>query len=115
VPVALGVEAMIPGPAVGGDGERLFGVGGEEALEALGRGIRDRLQPQPAERALPAPLAWIWAGPGLDRARDHCLAGRTAPGFAGPGATHQGFVDLHPLLQGLAVGPDHGAADLVQP
>jgi hypothetical protein len=93
VPVALGGKAAIAGPTVGGDGEPPCRVGGEEALEARGRGIRDRRQPQPAERALFAP-----AGPD-----------------AGPGATDQGFFDLDPVLQGLTVGADHGAADLVQP
>jgi hypothetical protein len=69
VPVALGREAEIPGPAVSGDGERLFGFGGDEALEARGRGVGDRRQAQPAEWALPA-----LAGLGLDGTHDDGLA-----------------------------------------
>ena len=37
---------------------------------------------------------------GFDGARDHCLAGSAAPGFAGSGAAHQGFVDLDPVPPG---------------
>ena len=64
VAVTLALEAAIAGPAVGGDRERLGRVGGDEAFEARGRGIRDRLQPQPAEWPFPAPV-WAWVGPGL--------------------------------------------------
>ena len=111
--IALGFEAMIAGPAVGIHGQWLCRVGGDEALQALGRGIGDRRQPQPAERTLPAPLARIWAGPGLDRAHHDGFAIGAASGLAGPGAADQGFVDLDAVLQGLAVGPDHRPADLV--
>ena len=83
VAVALALEAAIAGPAVGGDRERLGRVGGDEAFEARGRGIRDRLQPQPTEWPLPA-----LAGLGLDRARRRrsCQRrrGPVLPGLAPP-------------------------------
>jgi len=110
VRIPLGVEAAVAGPTVGGDGERLGGVGGDEAFEARGGGVRERREAQPAERAFP-PLA----GLRLDGTRDHCLASRATPGFTGSGAADQGFVDLHPLLQRLAIRPDHRPTDLVQP
>jgi len=106
VAIALGFETAIARPTVGVHGERLGGVDSDKPLEARGRGVGDSLQPQPAEAALPAPLAWIWAGLGLDRAHDDGLAMGAAPGLAGPGPAHQCLVDLHPVLQRLAVRPD---------
>ena len=90
--IALGFEAVIAGPAVGIDGQRLCRVGGDEALQALGRGIRDRRQPQPAERAS-APL------PGLASTAPTTTVLPAAPRQPyGPGAAHQCLVDLDPVL-----------------
>jgi hypothetical protein len=41
---------------------------------------------------------------GENRGGDHCIAGRTTVGLAGPCAADRGLVGLHPLSQELAVG-----------
>src|SRR5436305_67578 len=47
VVVALGRQAEVAAPAVGGHGRRLGDTGGEEAFEALGRGVGQRGGPRP--------------------------------------------------------------------
>src|SRR5437764_12362485 len=62
VVVALGRQAEVAAPAVGGHGRRLGDVGGEEGVQARGRGVGQDGEPEPAETA-PAGLA----AAGLDR------------------------------------------------
>jgi hypothetical protein len=110
VVVTLGPDAAAAAPAVARDGPGAADVGGEEARQALGRGVRKDGQPQAPEAA---PLGLAAAG--LDRAGDHRLAGGAAAGTAGPRPAHERLVGLDPVAQRLAAGPHHGAADLVQP
>ena len=69
-------------------------VAGEEPFEARGRGVGDRLQPQP-----PEPAATALAPAALARL----------------GTADQRLVGLDPGGQRLALRPDHRLADLVQP
>jgi hypothetical protein len=110
VVVALGRQAAIAGPAIGGHRRGLGDLGGEEALEARGRGIGQHGQPEPAEAA-----AAGFAASGLDGTGDQRLAGRTAAALARFRAADMGLVSLDPLRQRLAVGSNHRPADLVQP
>jgi hypothetical protein len=110
VAVAVGRQAEIAAPAVGGYGSGPGDVGGEEAFEARGTGIGQLGQPEPAETA-----ASRLAAPGLDRPGDQGLAGSAAPWPARSGAADIGLVGLHPVRERLATRPNHGLADLVQP
>ena len=110
VVVALGRQAEVAAPAVGGHGRRLGDVGGEEGFQALGRGVGQRGEPEPAEAA-----AAGLAAAGLDRPGDQGLAGGAPAALAGPRAADVGLVGLDAPGQGLAVGADHGLAELVQP
>src|SRR3954452_22353179 len=49
VVVALGRQAKVAAPAVGGHGRGLGDMGGEEGSQALGRGVGQDSQPEPAE------------------------------------------------------------------
>src|SRR3954453_16222602 len=122
VVVALGRQAEVAAPAVGGHGRRLGDVGGEEALEAPGpgggggegRGARARggggdTGRAPAEAAAAGPAA-----AGLDRPADQGLAGGAPAALAGPRAADVALVRLDAAGQGLTIRADHGLADLVQ-
>ena len=108
--VALGREAGVARPAVGRHLAGACDVLAEEADQAPGRDVGDRVQPQPTQ-----PAAARLAAPALDRAGDPYLAGGAAARLAGPRAADLGLVGLDPLTQRLAPRPDHGATDLVQP
>src|SRR4051795_6672960 len=54
VVVARGRQAEVAAPAVGGHGRRLGDVGGEEGVQAPGRGVGPRGGPAPAATAAPA-------------------------------------------------------------
>src|SRR3954470_19271270 len=110
VVVALGRQAEVAAPAVGGHGRRLGDVGGEEGVQARGRGVGQRGEPEPAEAAAAGLAAAC-----LDRPADQGLAGGAPAALAGPRATDVGLVGLDAPGQGLAVGADHVLAELVQP
>src|SRR5689334_1779731 len=110
VAVALGRQAEVAAPAVGGHGRRLGDAGGEEGVQARGRGVGQGGEPEPAEAA-----AAGLAAAGLDRAGDQGLAGGAPAAFAGSRATDVGLVGLDAPGQGLTIRADHGLADLVQP
>src|SRR4051794_41705842 len=78
VVVARGRRAEVAAPAVGGHGRRLGDVGGEEGVQARGRGVGQRGEPEPAETA-----AAGLAAAGLDRAGDQGLAGGAPAALAG--------------------------------
>src|SRR3954452_22247117 len=113
VVVAPGRQAEAGAPAVGGHGRRLgdvCGEGGAEGRRPGGGGGGENSRRGPAEAA-PAGLA----AAGLDRPADQGLAGGAPAALAGPRATDVGLVGLDAPGQGLAVGADHGLAELVQP
>ena len=110
VGVAGRAQPGIALPAVGGHRGGRGHVGGEEGLQACGRGVGDGREPQPAEPALAA-----LAGCRLDRTGDHRLAGGAAAGLARPLATQQRLVGLDPRRERRPARGDHGLADLVQP
>src|SRR5262249_11074215 len=108
--VALGREPGIAGPAIGGDRRRERDVPADEACEAVSRCIGHGGEPQPAE-----PAAAGLAPTALHRAGDLGLAGGTPAGTPRSGGADISLVGLDPSAQGLAAGPDHRPADLVQP
>src|SRR3954452_13036459 len=110
VVVAPGRQAEVAAPAVGGHGRRPGDVGGEEGVQARGRGVGQRGEPEPAEAA-PAGLA----AAGLDRPSDERLAGGASAAPAGPRAADVALVGLDAPGQGLTIRADHGLAELVQP
>src|SRR5436305_5530261 len=65
VVVARGRQAEVAAPAVGGHGRRLGDTGGEEGFQALGRGVGQGGEPEPAETA-----AAGLAAAGLEHAGD---------------------------------------------
>ena len=69
VVVARRGEPTISGEAVGDDGQGLLGIGGEEARQALGRGVGDGSHAHAAE-----PAFAVGARLGLDCTRHHGLA-----------------------------------------
>src|SRR3954467_13823477 len=77
VVVTLGRQAEVAAPAVGGPGRGLGDMGGEEGSQALGRGVGQDSQPEPAETAAAGLAAAC-----LDRPADQGLAGG-APGAPG--------------------------------
>src|SRR3954452_10624037 len=110
VVAARGRQTEVAAPAVGGHGRRPGDMGGEGGVQARGRGVGQGGEPEPAETA-----AAGLAAAGLDRPGDHGLARRAPAALARPRAADVGLVGLDAPGQGLALGPDHGLAELVQP
>src|SRR5436305_8945293 len=110
VVVARGRQAEVAAPAVRRHGRRPGDVGGEEGGQALGRGVGQQAEPEPAEAATAG-----LAAAGLDRPGDQGLAGGAPAALAGSRATDVGLVGLDALGQGLTIRADHGLAELVQP
>src|SRR5438270_2490193 len=98
VVVARGRQAEVAAPAVGGHGRRLGDVGGEEGVQARGRGVGQRGEPEPAGTA-PAGLA----AARLDRPADPGLAGGAPAGLAGARATDVRLVGLGAPGQALPI------------
>src|SRR5438270_5435035 len=98
VVVAPGRQAEVAAPAVGGHGRRLGDVGGEEGVQARGRGVGQRGEPEPAETA-PAGLA----AARLDRPADQGLAGGAPAALAGSRATDCGLGGLDSPGQWLPI------------
>src|SRR3954451_926045 len=83
VAVALGGEAVVAAPAVGRDLGRAADVAAEEALEARGRGVGDRLQAQPAEPPSVGPGATALHRPLSTAPPASVLPPATRPGLRG--------------------------------
>src|SRR3954465_6694738 len=95
VVVALGRQAEVAAPAVGGHGRRLGDMGGEEGVQARGRGGGQGGGAGPG-----ATGAAGLAAAGLDRPADQGLAGGAPAALAGPRATDVGRVGLDAPGQG---------------
>src|SRR5512132_1176408 len=105
VPIAGLAEYAIATPAIGVGGFATAEVFFDEGSEGAGRDVGDRAESDPAT----APPSLLHHG-----GDDRLLLGRP-PRFARLRTAEVALVDLDLAGQRLAIGPHHGAADLLQP
>src|SRR5512132_1295087 len=105
VPIAGLAEYAIAPPAIGVGGFATAEVFFDEGSEGAGRDVGDRAESDPAT----APPSLLHHG-----GDDRLLLGRP-PRFARLRTAEVALVDLDLAGQRLAIGPHHGAADLLQP